>query len=308
MTDLRLAEGEEVVRQYGCTAVDRCAAFAGTVLPLGSKKRVESTGTLTVTSRRVVYDMDVHGRRGMGTVHRETRIDDVSSLSVCAGMFGRNATVPALLVIVGFILIFAPYVYAYETDAFATEGDYRDGYNAGVELGYYVTYLEAIAEGEVPNTIPPGYSVDEVRYPSEEFLDGYYDGALAGLQRAMSDVTSGVAFTVPTDLMISGSASTWVLVSAVVGAVVFVLGAVFHVLSYRTRGWVRIGVGSGSGRGVYITSLSLPEGRDGVRPLTPGEGASAMAEELGAAILEAKARNRASTGGCRWPASRPRSP
>lgn len=131
MAELRLADGEEVVRQYSCTAVDNCAVFAGTVIPKGSRKKRESRGTITVTNRRVIYDMEASGRRQPSSIHQETSIDSISSVSSIMAKFGRDVRVPVLMVIVGFILIFAPYVWAVETDALATDGDYETDTTSG---------------------------------------------------------------------------------------------------------------------------------------------------------------------------------
>ena len=57
MTDRTvMAEGERVVRRYPCTAVDRVALILGTVIPLPGS--VESEGVLTVTNRRVIFEIE----------------------------------------------------------------------------------------------------------------------------------------------------------------------------------------------------------------------------------------------------------
>ena len=78
MTDRTvMAEGERVVRRYPCTAVDRVALILGTVIPLPGS--VESEGVLTVTNRRVIFEIEA----GEGAaVHRqETSLSSISSVS-----------------------------------------------------------------------------------------------------------------------------------------------------------------------------------------------------------------------------------
>lgn len=294
MTELRLAEGEEVVRRYGCTAVDGCAVIAGTVVPLRSKKRRESEGSITVTNRRVIYDMEVQasGKRRASSIHQETRIEDISSISSVMAKFGRDIRIPALMVVIGFILIFAPFVWATESGAFETEGDYQDGYNAGVEYGYYHTYLNAIKDGEA-NTIPPGYSFEEPLFQSPDFSRGYIAGLFAGVERAEADITADRAFSVPTDIMMHGSATMLVLILAIVGAVVFVMGSVLYAISSRTKDWVALRIGSSGTAGPYITSINNADCRIGTGPMTATESCSQMIEEIGSIIVGLRGRTAA---------------
>ena len=292
MTELRLADGEEVVRQYSCTTVDNCAVFAGTVIPKGSRMKRESQGTITVTNRRVIYDMEASGKQP-SSIHQETRIDSISSVSSIMAKFGRDLRVPILMVIVGFILIFAPYVYAYETDVIQNSGDYIGGYNDGVEYSYYQTYLEAIESGDVDNTIPTGYVPPEHSDDmilSSEYERGFSEGILVGANVAESDLRNDARFSVPTDHMKSESIVMAVLVMAVVGAVVFVMGSVLYAISSRTKDWILIDLGSSGGSGVFIKSISSGDDAVGIRPLVAGDGFVDAVNEIGAVILENRSK------------------
>lgn len=296
MAELRLADGEEVVRQYSCTAVDNCAVFAGTVIPKGSRMKRESQGTITVTNRRVIYDMEASGKQP-SSIHQETRIDSISSVSSIMAKFGRDLRVPILMVIVGFILIFAPYVWAVETDALATDGDYEAGYNVGVELGYYSEFMSALTEGE-DVTIPAGYVPPTFdQFGSSEYMSGYLSGILKGAAQAVSDIEQGNDFSVPSNLMIHNSMSTLILVSAVLGSVIFVLGSVLYLISYRTKDWVHIRIGSGGSAGVFITSLSNGSDRVGIGPSVANADYVQMIEEIGALIVDSRRGITKSTSG-----------
>ena len=292
MAELRLADGEEVVRQYSCTAVDNCAVFAGTVIPKGSRKKRESRGIITVTNRRVIYDMEASGKQP-SSIHQETRIDSISSVSSIMAKFGRDLRVPILMVIVGFILIFAPYVYAYETDVIQNSGDYIRGYNDGVEYSYYQTYLEAIESGDVDNTIPTGYVPPEHSDDmilSSEYERGFSEGILVGANVAESDLRNDARFSVPTDHMKSESIVMAVLVMAVVGAVVFVMGSVLYAISSRTKDWILMNLGSSGGSGVFIKSMSSGDDAVGIRPLVADDGFVDAVNEIGAVILENRSK------------------
>lgn len=295
MAELRLADGEEVVRQYSCTAVDNCAVFAGTVIPKGSRRKRESRGTITVTNRRVIYDMEASGRRQPSSIHQETSIDSISSVSSIMAKFGRDVRVPVLMVIVGFILIFAPYVWAVETDALATDGDYEVGYNVGVELEYYSEFMRALAEGENV-TIPAGYvPPTSDQFGSSEYMSGLYAGAVVGAQQAATDIAEKNDFKVPTELMIHNSASTWIVAAAIVGAVVFIMGSVLYVISLRTKEWVAMNLSSGGKAGIFITSISGGSDRCGIRPTVADSDCIDMVSEIGALIIEQRMKQH--TGG-----------
>ena len=293
MAELRLADGEEVVRQYSCTTVDNCAVFAGTVIPKGSRKKRESRGTITVTNRRVIYDMEASGRRQPSSIHQETSIDSISSVSSIMAKFGRDLRVPILMVIVGFILIFAPYVYAYETDVIQNSGDYIRGYNDGVEYSYYQTYLEAIESGDVDNTIPTGYVPPEHSDDmilSSEYERGFSEGILVGANVAESDLRNDARFSVPTDHMKSESIVMAVLVMAVVGAVVFVMGSVLYAISSRTKDWILMNLGSSGGSGVFIKSMSSGDDDVGISQLVADDVFVDAVNEIGAVILENRSK------------------
>ena len=207
--------------------------------------------------------------------------------------FGRDLRVPILMVIVGFILIFAPYVYAYETDVIQNSGDYIRGYNDGVEYSYYQTYLEAIESGDVDNTIPTGYVPPEHSDDmilSSEYERGFSEGILVGANVAESDLRNDARFSVPTDHMKSESIVMAVLVMAVVGAVVFVMGSVLYAISSRTKDWIFMNLGSSGGSGVFIKSMSSGDDAVGIRPLVADDGFVDAVNEIGAVILENRSK------------------
>lgn len=287
MDDLVLAEGERIARSYDCTAVDHCVVLMGTAIPLGSKRRRESRGTVTVTDKRVVYDLRVSGKGDGSMVRQEVRISGISSLSSMFGRFGRDARLPIALVVLGFLMMFAPYVYAVETGMLSTGGDYELGYNFGVEYGYYAEYTSSITSGDIENTIPVGYVPPEIdEFGSSEYTRGMMAGEVAGKLRAMQDISADRDFVVPTDLMIHNSAPMLILISAIAGAAVFVLGSVLHVFSYRAANWIHLKIGSGWGSDVFITNMSGGSDRCGTGPQAAGSEYRMMAEELGALITE----------------------
>ena len=204
--------------------------------------------------------------------------------------FGRDLRVPILMVIVGFILIFAPYVWAVETDALATDGDYQIGYNVGVEASYYETYKDAIGNG-IENTIPQGYIPVEVdEFGSQEYLIGLIAGAAVGVQRAEADIAEKNDFEVPTDLMIHSSTSTWIIVAAIIGAIVFVMGTVLYIISNRTKDWILMDMSSEGKIGVFITSISGGSERSGLYPCVAGTDYMDVASEIGALIIEQRTK------------------
>lgn len=288
MTELKLADGEEVLRQYSCMGVDNCTVFAGTVVPRGLRRKKESQGTITVTSRRVIYDMEVSGRGQPSTIHQETRIDSISSVSSVMAKFGRDIRIPVLMVLVGFILMFTPYVWAVETDAMATGGDYEVGYNAGVEVGYYDEFIQALSNG-TENTIPQGYVPPvEDEFGSSDYKNGFADGRAAGEEEAVSDIANKNDFSVPTGIMIHNNVDTVILILAIIGAAVFIMGSVLFVISNRTKDWFSLRMGSGHDTGVYITSISHGSERIGVRPVIVNGNSKDMVNELGAIIVDAR--------------------
>lgn len=282
MADLKLAEGEYVVRSYRCTAVDRCKVIAGTAIPLGSKKR-QSEGNVVVTNMRVVYSMEATGR-GQSMVRQEARISDISSVSSLMARFGRDLRVPIALILMGILLIFAPFVYATESGALENDGDYNVGYNLGLEYGYYGAYVDAVTSGTVENTIPEGYTApvrDE--FGSARYDSGWYDGARAGAARAAADMASEKDFSVPNDMKVGDMGPTVLAVSAV-GTVVFVLGSVMYAISSRTKDWVLLKMGGASGSGIFLKSMS-PCTTD-LGPTVAGEDFSSMVCEIGSVIAD----------------------
>ncbi len=284
MGEFKLAEGESVVRTYRCTAVDRCKVFAGTAIPLRSSRH-DVGGTVLVTDKRLIYHMDGASESG-GFIHREVRLSDVTSVSSVVSKFGRDIRIPIAMMVLGFILIFAPFVYATESGMMDDGPDYRTGYNEALEYAYYSEYLDGIIDGKVDNTIPEGYVVNEMESRgSSEYRRGAADGATAGSHRADEDIGAGKAFSVPADLRLS-SATSWITPVAAAGMLVFVMSSIIYVISFRTKDWIRLDFGGASGAGVAVKSISSGEDRNGMSPLTTDEGYYKMVGELGSIITE----------------------
>lgn len=281
MTDL--ARDERVVRRYSCTAVDRVALIAGTVIPLPGS--VESEGILTLTNRRVIFELDADGKAG---TRQEARLSGVSSISSMMSKFGRDLRLPILMIVLGFLLMFAPYVYYSETGALAVDGDYEDGYNDGVEYGYFTEYLGAVQSGQVSHGIPDGYYyTGQSGIVSAEYKSGNDAGQALGKARAQADIAADAPFSIPDDLKIHSSATSVCLILAVIGAVVFVMGSVLYVVSNTTKDWISVNLGSG-GRGIAVKSFDGGWRATGYRALTAENQYWDMTRELGAAILEIK--------------------
>lgn len=284
MTETILAPGEEVVRRYPCTTVDRVGLFAGTVVPLPGS--VESEGTMVLTNKRLIFDFKA--REGM--MHQESRISDISSISSMMSKFGRDLRVPILFIVVGFIMMFAPYVFYAEAGQFDLDGGYQDGYNDGIEYAYFETYLKAVQSGQVPDTIPDGYYFYPQEWPTtQEYRRGYVAGSEVGKQRAEEDIASDRAFLVPSELKTHYDPGKAVLAFAIPGCVVFILGSVVYLISNTTKDWVNIRFGSGS-NGVCVRSFTGGWNETGYRAITAEDRYWDMTRELGAAILDLKNR------------------
>ena len=283
MGEFKLAEGESVVRTYQCTGVDRCRVIAGTAIPTRSAKH-DASGVMLVTNKRLVYHMDSASKEGR-TIHREVRLSDISSVSSVVSMFGRDIRIPVALILLGFILMFAPFVYATEAGMMENGVDYRDGYNKALEHEYYVRYLEHVSAGDIENTIPDGYRAPSSNVGSSEYNRGVSDGSRAGKERADADVAAGKAFSVPADMKLR-SAADWILPISLIGMFVFVSGSIVYVISMRTKNWIRLDFGGGSGAGLAIKSMSSGDDRNSMSPLTTDEGYYKMIGELGAVITE----------------------
>lgn len=280
-----LADGERVVRRYPCTAVDRVAYIAGTVIPLPGG--VESEGVLTLTNRRVIFDLESNGR-GRASQRQEVALSSVSSVSSMMSKFGRDLRLPIALAVIGFLMMFAPFVALYEAGAFEDGPDYVQGYNDGVEFGYLETYLRAVQSGQVSHGIPDGYDFYPQQSPtSEDYARGYYEGWSLGVQRASQDVLADAEFSAPEDLMLDGPPSAACIASAAAGAVVLAMGAVLHMLSNTTKDWIAVRLGA-SGRGVAVKSFNGGWRATGDRALTAEDQYWAMTRELGAAILDVR--------------------
>lgn len=286
MNGTALAPGEEVVRRYPCTTVDRVALFAGTVVPLPGS--AESEGMMVLTNRRLIFDF----KAGGGMMHQESRISDISSISSMMSKFGRDLRVPILLIVIGFVMMFAPYVFYAETGQFDLDGGYQDGYNDGIEFGYFETYLKAVQSGFVPDTIPDGYYFYPQEWPTtQEYREGYGAGSALGVQRAEEDAAAGRPFSVPSELKTHYDPGAAVLAVAIPGCIVFVLGSVVYLISNTTKDWVNIRFGSGFS-GVCVRSFTGGWSETGHRAITAEDRYWDMTRELGAAILDLNLKNR----------------
>ncbi len=287
--DAVLAEGEEVVRRYPFTAVDRVALFAGAVVPLPGS--VESSGVLTLTNRRVLVDLEAsQERNGEASMHQETRLSDISSISSMMSKFGRDLRIPILLIVVGFVMMFLPYICYGEAGTLNADGEYQDGYNDGVEYAYLVEYTQAIKEGKVTHNVPYGYYHTLPDLPwSSEYYRGYVDGREAGMERAARDIAADAEFSVPVDLLDRSDPAALILSSAIVGAVLFVMGSVVYVVSNRTKDWVNIRFGQGSA-GICVKTFDGGWRATGFRALTADDRYWDMTRELGAAIADIRYR------------------
>ena len=288
-SDTVLAEGEEIVRRYPFTAVDRVALFAGAVVPLPGS--VESQGVLTLTNKRVLVDLEASQKRsGSAGMHQETRLSDISSISSMMSKFGRDLRVPIMLIVLGFVMMFLPYVCFEETGALDVDGEYQDGYNAGVEHSYLLEYIDAIKAGKVTHTIPYGYYYTPPDQPwSSEYYRGYTDGVAVGKERAAQDIAADAEFSVPKDLMSTSNPAGVSIAIAVAGAVVFVMGSVVYVVSNRTKDWINIRFGQGSA-GICVKTFEGGWRGTGFRALTAEDRYWDMTRELGAAIVEIRNR------------------
>lgn len=287
--DAALAEGEEVVRRYPFTAVDRVALFAGAVIPMPGS--VESEGVLTLTNRRVMVDLEAgRGRDGGACMHQETRLSDISSISSMMSKFGRDLRVPIMLVVLGLAMMFLPYVCFSEAGSLDVDGEYQSGYNDGVEYSYLIEYIQAVKDGKVTHQIPYGYYYTLPDQPwSSEYYRGYTDGVAAGKGRAAGDIAADAEFSVPKDLLSHINPTGIVLAVAIAGAVVFVLGSVVYAVSNRTKDWVNIRFGQGSA-GICVESFGGGWSGTRFRALTAEDRYWDMTRELGAAVLEARVR------------------
>lgn len=291
MDELKLADGERVVRTYRCTATDGCRVFAGTAIPTKTARH-DSEGTVTVTDRRLICSMETSSKRGGGMIRQEVRISDISSISSIMARFGRDVRVPLMMIVLGAVLMFGPYLCASEAGMFDHGQDYRDGYNDGLEIGYYDRYLDSVIAGLVENTIPSGYVPPEHdEYGSIEYEKGFAAGSADGASRAESVVRTGGVFSVPSDMRMSAGVESAVTIVAVMGAVVFVMGSVLYAISSRTKDWVRIAIGSGSGEGICIKSFSSGEDACGIGPLTASDDYCRMVEEIGSIVAGLRASN-----------------
>ncbi len=280
---LILADGEEIVRSYACTAVDRVALVAGTVIPLPGT--IESEGTITLTNRRLVFELDASNGSCPGSMRQETRLSDVTSISSMMSKFGRDLRMPILCMLVGFLLMVVPFLAFTESGAFEVDGDYEEGYNKGVEYTYFKGYLEAIQEGYVDHTIPQDYHLNlPESLVTHEYDTGFEQGAADVMDRLLKDISENNEFSVPYDMFLDSKAVPITLALAVMGMVVFVLGSVLYLVSNRTKDWIVLNFGTG-GQGVFLTSINSGWRSTGYRAMTAEDRYWDMTREMGAAIL-----------------------
>ena len=252
-------------------------SFGGIVIPKG-KRSGSGEGTVVVTDRRLIC----HSDDGDSSYHQEMRLSDISSLSGLISKFGRSVRIPLTLIIVGLLVLVAPYMYAVGTDVADKSGDYADGYNFGVQYSYYLGYMRAVAAGTAENTIPKGYELSEPpEYPSSRYIEGYEKGLVDGAARVTSDLEASKAFSEPSDLFLYDWIVPLVEVGAVVGAILIVFGTLLYVISYRTRDWVSIRIGGAGDPGMLITSASVADA--GVPVET--DDTRLMITDLGAVII-----------------------
>ena len=282
-TDLKLADGEVVVRRYRCAVRGRCATIGGIVIP---KRSSGEDATVTVTDRRIVC----HAGEGENiSYHQEMRLSDVSSLSGLISKFGRRSRIPLVLAIIGVLIMAVPYMYAVGTDVADKSGDYVDGYNDSILFHNYIAYLSAVSAGTIENTIPIGYEVSIAEDPSEKYMEGWNDAKPVIMERITADLTAKKAFSEPKDLLLNDAVVPLVKAGAIIGAVLIVLGTFLYVMSYRTRDWVSIRIGGVGDPGILVSS-AMPLGNS---PMTESGNTREMITDLGAVILTIRAGNTA---------------
>lgn len=280
--DVRLSEGEDVIRRYRCTAHDGCIPLIGSVIPFRFGASADSECVITVTDRRVLCDTGGDGRKA--PVHQEVGIPHITSVYSLIYRFNRDIRLPLVLAVAAVLLMVAPLVYAYATDAVDTAGDYTDGYNDGVRYGYYTTYLASVQAGTVANSIPAGFEADVDPYGSSKYDKGYAEGLKVGSKDATADVAANRAFSVPTGEYLSDSIATVSLACCIVGVVLFTVGAVIMAADVRARGWIVMRLG-GPGSKQLLVSRVIDE-TDGT---DFGDDVDLTLMELGAVIMDIKA-------------------
>lgn len=298
---IALASGEDIVRRYTCTVAGRSVELAGSVLPFGRKCSGE--GVITLTDRRLMFDADAGERRDGspgGAFHQEMSISDVSSIATTIARVPRGVLLPVALVLLGLALMLVPYAATAVDGTFDLDGDYQDGYNDGIEAGYYYGYLHEVQNPNILTRtdvvfIPEGYHFDGKREnASAEYERGYAAGYELTSSSGTADAVLGKPFSVPTYLMTHYDPWSSILSTAAAGAVLVVAGSLVYSLSGITGEWAAVRIGS-SGRGVYISSVSGGWSASSHRGISPSEGYEEMVRDLGAAILEARSGSRHTT-------------
>lgn len=295
---ISLASGEEVVRRYDCTATDSVLELAGLVLPL--PRRRSRDGTVTLTDRRLMFDLEAGTRRdgsSKGVLHQEVLLSDVASVSASLSRARSSPALPILLIVIGLALMLVPYAVALSDGTLDSDRDYVEGYNDGREAGYYEGYLYVaqqptiLFKAEIPEDYRP---VTRQTDASADYDRGYDEGHAETYETGVYDATLGRAFTVPEKVAAEDDPWPDIMAAAWTGAVFAVFGSLLYSFSLLSRDWASIRLGSSRG-GVYIMSVSggWPSSSD--RGMTPSGGYEEMVRDLGAAVLEIRDRAGRST-------------
>ncbi len=290
---IALASGEEIVRRYSCTVTDRVIELAGSVLPL--PRREDGEGTVTLTDRRLIFDMDAGTRRDgspRGSVHQEVLLSDISSVSTSISRVRRGTLLPLALIVLGLILMTVPCAIAAASGEFDADGDYQDGFNDGIETGYYEGFLSVVQQPSILHeaTIPEGYRCEGRQADaSAEYDRGFEEGYSMTRDSGVYDATMGKTFSVPYGLMTHNDPWPGILAAAAAGFVLIVSGSLVYSVSGITCEWAAVRLGS-PGRGVYLTSVAGGWSSSSVRGIRPSGGYEEMVRDLGAAIMDTRGR------------------
>lgn len=294
MDSAALAPGEEVVRRYFCTTADSVLELAGTVLPL--RRRHEGDGVLTLTNRRLMFDMEPGSRRdgsSKGSFHQETLLSDVSSVSASISRVRRGLALPLVLVILGLALMLVPYAVASEDGSFVSHHDYNVGRADGAESGYYEGYLFMVLNPDalIDVEIPEGYHCEgREANASAEYNRGFDEVYGSYYTIGVSEALLGKEFSAPS-IVVEEEDDPWVPImsTAAIGLVLVIAGALIYSASGLTSEWASIRLGA-SGRGAYITSASNGFSMASGRGMRPSSGYEEMIRDLGAAMIETRLR------------------
>lgn len=293
-----LAPGEEVVRRYDCTATDSVLELAGLVLPL--PRRRSRDGTVTLTDRRLMFDLEAGFRRDgsiKGVLHQEMLLSDAASVSACLSRARSSPILPIFLIVIGLALMLVPYAAALSDGTLDSDRDYIDGYNDGQESGYYEGYLHVVQQpsslfsAEIPEDYRP---VSRQTDASADYDRGFDEGYAGSYEAGVYDATLGRTFSVPEKAAATDDPWPDIMAAAWTGAALAVFGSLLYSFSLLSRDWASIRLES-SGGGVYITSVKGGWASSSNRGMTPSGGYEEMVRDLGAAIIEIRDRAGRST-------------